>query len=628
MFCFSCLWLLFFFTKTQSSLVYNAVDEEKLRESELLVRQVIMKYFYYGSSLALIFSSHVDTRNRFTKMQQPVFVFTFYNNSVECYSQSLDFQGYVFVTSCGNSSLEDQTLPALNCFSHNSSQLRSKRILIVNYCLEKDSYYSKHNLNSYLQFLWENYGLINVIIFPQSKNKKIVFTYNPFITGDTSKSGLVQAEVDEDFVKCFRKRFMNMNGYNIIGADLDSYNIKAGADFDTTLEKRHRHTSKFFRDEIEHAFNIAVTVQQPMTRLKSELDPNLITYASLLDDVNNNLVDFALIPQPINSVYQNIQYLTAKKVEPLVILIKKPLPISWQIIFYAFNKELWFWIGLAYTVLCISAIFLSNLQVSLKKSTRRDKMSLDLLRVCSNALLTKPFTKIPARNSERLLLGVCLCLGFFVNSILQGQVVNFMTSRPRPPSMDTFTDLVNSDIHIYYNELTSYNMEFIANSSLNRLGKRLHFEPLPDNKSDGNVGTICFEIRANLKLRCQRSLKEKLHIMNQRVVSLPMFYVLPKGSVLFEHFELLFFKLHEAGFFIYWDMTYYRGLCLESQEVFQMGSHYAVLRYKDLTLPFHSLYIGFTLSVICFILEIVSSKPCKKVLHLYGILISKNKENN
>lgn len=622
------------FTKAHSSLVFNAVHEENLGESENSLRQVIMKYFNYGSSLGLIVSNHVETGNRFTKMHQPVFVFNFYNNSIDCCSQSLDFQGYVFVTSCSNSSLEDQTLPTLDCFSHNSSQqLRSKQILIVYDCLEKDSYDSKHNFNSYLKFLWEFYGLINVVIFPVLKNTEIisksVITYNPFIVGDTLTSRLIEADVDKDFVKFFQKRFKNMNGYKIKGSDLDNFNIK-GAVFNINFERKNIYTSKFFRKTLEYAFNITVTVLKPISRLKSALSPNLITSVSLLDDVNNNMVDVALIPQLINSAYQNIQYLTAKSVEPLVILVKKPLPIrSWQFIFYTFKKDLWFTIGFAYTILCTSAIFLSKFQVSKKRRTRRDKTSLDLLRVCSNALLTKPFRKTPTANSERLLLGLCLWLGFVVNSTLLGRVINFMNYRPEPPSVDTFEDLENSDIHIYYDEPEFYNMEFLANTSLGRLGKRLHFGLPPDNNSDEKIGTICFEISAEMKMYCQPSLYGKLHIMNQRVVSLPLFYIMPKGSVLFEHFDLLFSKLHEAGFFVYWEDTYYNELCLsrlkKSQKVFKMGSA-KVLFYKDLTIPFYALYIGLTLSVICFILEIVSSKPFQ-VVRLFDFLISKNRQH-
>lgn len=637
MFSFSCLWLLLvLIAKARSSLVFNAVDGENLSESENSLRQVIIKYFYNGSSLGLIVSNRFETGNRFTKMLQPVFVFSFNNNSIiECCSQSLDIQGYVFVTSCGNSSLKEQTFPALDCFSHNSShQLRSKRILIVYNCLEKDAYDLKHNFNSYLKFLWESYGLINVVIFPVDKNTKIVsksvFTYNPFITGDTLESGLVQAEVDEDFVKCFQKRFKNMNGYNIKGADLDSYYLK-GADCNiNAFERKNIYTSKFFRDTLEYAFNMTITALKPISKWKSALSPNLITYVSLVDDVNNNMVDVALTPQPINSVYQNIQYLTSKSVEPLVILVKKPLPVgSWKIIFYAFKKDLWFKIGFAYTALCISAIFLSIFQVSKKISVQRDKTTLDFLRACSNALLTKPFKKIPTENSERLFLGFCLWLGFIVNLNLLGQVVNFMYTRPQPPSVDTFEDLENSDIHIYYNELKSYNMEFLANTSLSRLGKKLHLELAPDNDSNGKIGTICFEISAELKLHCQPSLHGKLHIMNQRVISLPMFYVMPKGSILFEHFDLLFSKLHEAGFFAYWEDTYYSKLCLlkqkKRQKMFKMRSAKLLVR-EDLTLPFYALYIGLTLSAICFILEVMSSKIFL-VIRLFDVLISKNKQH-
>lgn len=206
-----------------SSVVFSEDDVRQLDKSENLVRKAIAKYFPYGGVLGLVLSKHADMENLFIKLSVPVVLFATNNNTVDCHSQRLDLQGYILVTSC-KSSLEVQTLPALNCFNQSSFRLRSKRILIPDICLGKDSYGFNRYLRC-LEFFWKTHGLVYVSILPIWKSSsgriilKSVFAYNPFETGNTFRSSLVQADVGGNFVSSFRKRFRNMNGYTVKARD-------------------------------------------------------------------------------------------------------------------------------------------------------------------------------------------------------------------------------------------------------------------------------------------------------------------------------------------------------------------------------------------------------------------------
>lgn len=581
-----------------SSVVVSEDYVGELDTSENIVRQAIAKYFPYGGILGLVLSKRAEMENLFIKMSVTVVLFTTNNSTVDCRSQSLDLQGYILVTSC-ESSLESQTLPALSCFNQSSFRLRSKRILILDVCLRRDSY----DFNRYLrclEFLWKTHGLVYVSILPiwKSSSKKIilksVFAYNPFETGNSFNSGLVQTDVDGNFVYSFRKRFRNMNGYKLKA--LDSF---------FKLSTRVRGVEgPTISDEIQSFFNLTIEVIRG-GRYKYEGDKK--GNESVYHYITNHLGDVSLYKffyLDYNS--SMIDYLNFKHTDNFVCVVIKQAIKPWEIILYAFTKELWFWIGLSYLLICFCAIIFSRYETSKDRSSVWFRMSSDLSRVC-HALFTKSISKLPTRTSERLLLGLSLWVGFMVTTVLLGQIIRFMYSSPQPPVIDTVEELkkigLTFDTSTIRDFLEKHEKELQANFI-----KRTHHKSTCSGVR--KKALTMFESEAS---GSDLFSEKGVYVVRERIFVWPVSYIVRADSFLTEHLNRFHSRLHDSGVTSYMDTRRLRAVqsMYRHGELVSLYKCYTgtktgsakVLSYGDLKLAFYSLYIGFTLSVVCLIIE-------------------------
>lgn len=598
------LWTLFilcaFVRNAQTSVVLNAADVGQLEGSEDLLMQAVAKYFSSGDTLGLFLSWHVQMEKLVINMSVPVYLFTTNNNNVDCHSQILDLQGYILVASC-KSSLENQILPALHCFNQSSFRLRSKRILILDVCFGRDSYDSNRYF-SYLEFIWKNHGLIHVSILPLCKISKgniknRVFTYNPFNTGNAFRSGLVEAEVDGDFVTTFQQRFKNMNGYKIKA--LDIYSSSASRGFERSSDSLRKAIQKFF--------NVTIEVTAGPGFNFSEMDKNssyLINYGiDSLEDLWLNEVSL----EDCN-LSTKIHCLNSYYTDPIVVVVTNQPISTWEMVLYAFTKELWFWIALSYMLICVCAVVFSKYHISEDKSSLGFRMSSDLSRVC-NALLTRPISKLPTRNSERMLMALSWWVGFVVTTILLGQIIRFMYSIPELPGVSTYEELNKSGLNVK-NVSSVYltDKRIPTNCSL---GKEFEAESIC---SDGRVKVT--RMLDSLTGFVDSSSIRGVRKLRGHEFFLPFGYIVPAGSVLIEQLNNFLSKLSQSGVAVLWRSRLVENILSMVQngkvQVLDscrtQGKSYKELSYGDLKLAFYSLYVGLTLSVVCFVIEVLTKK--------------------
>lgn len=600
--------------ETQSSVILQSGNVVQLHGSVKLINEVIGNYFPKYGRLGLVLSRSVEIENIFIRTPEVAAVlYTIYHDgTVECHSKNIDLGGYIFMTSC-NSSLESQTIPALKCFNRTSFRFRSHRILIVDVCLERYSYDSERYL-SYLEYIWKTHGLVYVSILPLCKTLKEnanilrkIFTYNPFQPVDSFHSSLVKANIDTDFVHKFQQRFRNMNGYKIEVLDILS----------TSLPDELRYELKTnLKKEFRSYFNVTMNIHEDHDFDKYDL------HMGLSEDVFNKHENPVLTMFPTFD-YLKLQYLSRKYEEASLVVVKSPPIINtWNSILYAFTKELWFWIGFSYICVCFCAIIFSKCRASKDSSSTM----LDLSRVC-NALMSIPITKLPTRNSERLLWALSVWLGFMVTTCLLGQIIRFMFSKPLPPLIDTFEDLNKSGIKIE-NIFVADILKLNSTEFDDRVGNTIDLETMC---SDGKI-KAAWLIESQVKTSDLSSIKG-MHIMREKGPVLYYRVSVPAGSIFFEHFDMLFSRLYQTniGLNRLYEAWRKMQLLVLSEEFPFFEDCYtkidsaAGLTYGDLKVAFYSLYVGLTLSAVCFVIEITMEKL--KTITAFSSRVHKMKKN-
>lgn len=618
----SVLWTLIFCVRSSQCLQYPDGNRK-------LVADAIQKYFPLEKTLCVVLSESVDEAF-LPPFHVPVIVFTKDQLLQGCGEQLMDQDGYVLLAS-NAAHLERQMLPLLKCFNETTLKLKTKYILVLD--LSKESHLSRDE--SYSRFfhnLWNAFGIINIAVLHVQDQKSLKFdplliiSYDPFLARHLSpRNALRRNTYTQDVRGIMIDRFRNMHGQSLRTVFYrGSNNVCPLKDF---YEKQTLGADPviLLKQILEENLNASFEVYEP---LSNDLF-GTINKSGVVEEIGSGKADycinFSLIPPGVMWL-RHVQLILTGYVFDLIFVVPMPRKVeSWRLFQYIFQWQVC--VGLSFVLFLLSGAALLFVHVFSTLSHKNSNTTSEIVALWK-ASLSVSTNRLPTTHSQRSLITLSLLIGVIFPTLFSAQLFSLVKSKPRSASIKTLQDVHDSNLPIYtvYKQFSSYLNSF-ENTTLHRLKDNLKTDKMYEkvyyldssylNITDRALVSTNLMIKLATSLPQNKAFLQYFEVVKEPMLQTSMVMFLPTGSVYYDHFNYLNERLISGGFYLKWfDANKYRLVKRYSASPtpsapvgvasHQSEDNRVPLNYDDLRLAFYILYVGLTVSVVCFIKEVLS----------------------
>lgn len=605
-----------------------ALDIKRVKRNEANVNQLIEKFFPYEHNVCVIQLELVNDKY-FPNFHVPVVAYTRDQILQDCDGKLKDQDGYVFMTS-NTTNIEVQMVPLLKCLNRTTLKIKTKYILILDFTEDRTS---DEAYGNYFNSLWKSFGIINMAVLPirdQSTNAELPFiiSYNPFFAHRyTNASALIKNTLYQDLRRNLTERFRNMHGYPLRAVLARSPNVGITIENARQVKRLGDNPVFLLKQSLEEYLKTKFDVYE---HLNSDVDPDSMDskFNIPLSEIINGKADhcihfmFSTISWP-----RTIQIIQIGFSFKFVLVVPKPRHVeSWKLIFYLFQWKVRLGLGLTLIVLSGAYILFVVVLSKTNKLKHNSNMTSEVLTVWK-AFISLSINKLPTRHSQRLLVAISLMLGLIFSTVFSAKLLNLIKSRPIEGRIRSLYELQDSKLPIYLTHRAFKTiMDTFENTSLSQLQKNVKhdktfendnrlFDPQHLNITDHAV-LYADELLYTIVNQPQNRVFFKYFEVLKEPISEPSSVtVFPIGSVYFDVFNELNLKLVAGGFYREWYKVNHQKiterLSSVSSTVVQPTNDHVVsddehvpLKYDDLKLAFYILYIGLSMSALCFIKEV------------------------
>lgn len=622
--CNSCvlITLLLSVASTESVLFSGGLEDEE---------NVIQKYFPHENTLCVVLS---EPDTFLPTLHVPVIVHTQEQVLQDCGSKLTDQDGYVIVTS-NAANLEGQIIPLLKCFNQTTLKLKTKYILVFDISDDDNLNYNE-TYSSFFLKLWKSYGIINISIVPsrvygQNSISPVIVSYNPFLALKYPNLNAFKiTQLSQDVRAIMINRFRNMYGhrlktvfYQVTNQIIDIKGLKEkqtlGGDprilFKQTLEW-YLNTSF---DAYEPPNNANDTFVRPVRQAVAEVISGKAEYCLNFFFLKSSIV----WPKTLQLIQIGFGF-------DLIFVVPMPKQIeSWQLFQYIFQWPVSLGLGLVLLLLSAVAVLFVNVHSKIDPQRQNSRGTSEVVSVWK-AALSLSINRLPTTHSQRLLIAWSLLLGLIFVTAFSVQLFALMKSKPRSASIKTLHELQDSNLPIYViiNSLALVLNSF-ENTSLSKLKDNFktdktlenadYLDPKYLNITDRAIVYTTDIIKKISSLPQNKDYLQLFEVVNEPIFQTLMVMYFPIGSVYFDHCNAINLRLLSGGFYLKWFtantvMVEERKALLSSQRAddvpkaddrkAQEGDDRVPLTYDDLKMAFYILYIGLTISAVCFLWEV------------------------
>ena len=275
----------------------------------------------------------------------------------------------------------------------------------------------------------------------------------------------------------------------------------------------------------------------------------------------------------------------------------------------------------------------SSLESNLPKSkTGWSEIFIEMFR----PFVSSPFPRIPMAISQRVFLGSCILFGLVLTSAVQSILVTAMTKPYYYPDINTLEELDASGLSILTKapplidtfgstQMNSTASPFDANSTMDRLSRRVKVPVGTINlwrvaSTEGNVAVLDRKTQNEYGLLLNKYQANDgsplLHVVRECPRNYLLGYLVPRGSPYLPYFNQGIARLVEAGIVEHWKNIIPPSTerhdefdTTNSIEIAEVNTENPkVFSLKDLQLAFYILVVGLSVSIVIFLLEIMSRK--------------------
>lgn len=595
-------------------------------DDEHEVKKGIQNYFPQENNLFVV-QIESDKEAFLPLFHVPVVVFTQDQVLRDCGRNVTDLNGYVFITP-HIASLEKQIVQLLNCFNRTTLKLKTNYILILDFSEENHSS-SNEKYSNFLYNLWNDFGLINIAIFPvqvQSSNPSFIFSYNPFFAPNSgSRGGLKTNPLTQHIRYIMQEWFRNMHGHSLKTVFYKLRNVLVTLDNFYERQTLGVNPVVLLKQVLEESLNASFDVYESSNDLFGlENETEIGVVGEIGSGKAEFCINLAVLPPGVLWL-GHVQIIPTTYTVDVVFVVPMPRQVeSWRLFEYIFQWQVCVGLGIVMFLLSGAALMFVHVKSNTDTLSRISNGTCEVVSVWK-AALSVPTNRLPTSHSQRVLIALSLLLGLIFLAVFSTQLFSLVKSKPRIASMKTLQDVHDSNLPIYaiYERLASYLHSF-ENTSLHRLKDNLktgtlykgvnYLDPSYLNISDRAL------VYTNLITKLAVSLpKGKAYLPYFEVVKEPVFQTslvmyLPIGSVYYDNFNDINLRLISGGFYTVWYDCYLQRLVkryaasstpstpvgVGSQ---QSDDNRVPLTYNDLRMAFYILYVGLTSSTVCFIIE-------------------------
>jgi hypothetical protein len=261
--------------------------------------------------------------------------------------------------------------------------------------------------------------------------------------------------------------------------------------------------------------------------------------------------------------------------------------------------------------------------------------------------VSSPFPRIPMAISQRVFLGSCMLFCLVLTSAVQSILVTAMTKPYYYPDINTLEELDASGLSIYTKapplmdtfgsaQINSTASTFDINSTMDRLSRRVKVAVGRINlwsvvSTERNVALLDRKSQNESSLRLNKYRANDgsllLHVVRECPRNYLLGYVVPRGSPYLPYFNQGIARLVEAGIVQHWKKItppsterhdeFDTTNLIEIAEV--NNENPKVFSLKDLQLAFYILVVGLSVSIVIFLLEIMSMKKGKPLMSRFNV---------
>lgn len=584
-------------------------------QSGNLIKEVINSYFKTESSLEIIVSTSSILNNFITSVHLPYSLHSLDEFWKGCNKLERNEYGFVFIIP-NTLWLTTEVVNVLQCYHQTIESFKTKRILIIDYsCVSNTIVQNCENIYlKYFQFLWHEYGLIHVIIYPifmEPIKSQLVLAFNPFRVQRSSKTGvLLKYNFHNNMALRLNDRFKNMHRFPLKALMFprsfsvepllanNSLSIKGGPDLT-------------FRWTLESYFNVSFT-----TYKLENFDEAVYNGSEkfMLTEIFNSGADIVINFKQLKwAGYSKMQYLFPRKYTSVILMIEKRGPITgWKIILHLFSWQNWVCIAcsLILCFICFAVFMKMNSKVTKKFG---GKELLKALNFVLKPTISISIHKVPEDNSSRILMSAYLMFSIILSNLLTSQLI-FLLRSPEPSNINSLQELQELNIPIY----SFFPVFLISNNGLSSLKNKVKYKKFKPDKGKNcslSVGKDYAIIYSNTLFNIKRIVAsdqqcfENIHIIKEDILQISFSQIMPIGSIYFERFNLLAVRLFQYGF----DEKWYKenlGFSREKQNFNKtdyqklVQENFKSLSLNDLKLHFYMLIHGIIVSFFIFLTEV------------------------
>lgn len=603
---------------TESVMLSGGVEE---------AANVIQKYFPHENTLCVVLS---EPDTFLPTFHVPVILHTQEQVFQDCSSKLTEQEGYVIVTSNAEN-LEGQIIPLLKCFNQTTLKLKTKYILVFHI---SDDENSNETYSSFFLKLWKSYGIINISIAPskvysQNSNLPVIVSYNPFLAlQHSSSNALLMITLSQDIRVIMIGRFRNMHGYR-----LKTVFYKVSNKVINLKDLKKKQTlggdpRLLFKQTLEWYLNTSFDAYEPLNKAQ-EGTPVIGAMEEVISGKAEFCLNFFFLKSSV--VWpKTLQLMQIGYGFELIFVVPMPKQIeSWQLFQYIFQWPVSLGLGLVLLLLSAVALLFVNVHSKTKPQGQNCGATSEVVSVWK-AALSISINRFPATHSQRLLIAWSLLLGLIFVTAFSVQLFALMKSKPRSASIKTLHELQDSNLPIY-TIINTFALVFksFENTSLSKLKDNFktdenlenadYLNPKYLNITDRAIVYTSDIIKEISSLPQNKEYLQLFEVVKEPILQTLLFMYFPIGSVYFDHCNDLNLRLLSGGFYIKWvkantAFVEDRSTLLSSQRAqdipqaddtkAQDGDDRVPLTYDDLKMAFYILYIGLTISAVCFLWEV------------------------
>lgn len=609
-----------------------ALSIGKLERSEENVNQLVKKFFPNENNLCVI-QLELGDEEYFPKFHVPVVAYSRDQILQDCDGKLKDQDGYVLVTS-NASDIEVHMVPILKCLNLTTLKIKTKYILILDSTEDRISYETYEN---HFDYLWKSFGIINLAVLAiryQSGNSEppFIMSFNPFFARQNSNASvLVKNTLDQDLRRSLTNRFRNMYGHSLRAVVARSPGNGITIEHARQVKSLGDNPVFLLKQSFEQYLNISFDVYEHLT---TDEDPNSMDskFNIPLGEIMKGKADycvhfmFSTISWP-----KTIQLIQIGYSFRFIFVVPSPRQVeSWRLFLYIFQWEVS--VGLALTLVVLSVTSVLFVVVISKTNKLSDGLSVTSeVVLVLKAFISASINTLPTRHSQRLMVAMSLVLGLVSTTVFSAKLFNLIKSRPTEGHIGSLHELLVSKlpIHITHRAFETI-LDTFENTSLTQLRLNVKYNKTlerdrnlldPQNLNISGHAVLYIDDILYAIINSQpknRVFLKYFDVIRESISEASPVAVYPIGSVFFDVFNELNMKLVAGGFYLYWYKVNNHKIVERVSKLLTSNAEQAQdhtsedspvsLKYDDLNLAFYILYIGLTMSALCFIKEIISKK--------------------